>query len=298
MTTTATEISPQTLLTREQELVSILGAYNEVTEKLRLSHEQLQQEVRKLRDELTDKSARLARSERLAALGQMAAGLAHEIRNPLGGIQLFASLLEKDLGHMPEQHALVQKISSGVCVLDGLVSDILNCAGEMELQFAEVDLVRLVHEAVELLTPLINQRRSEIVTDLPDTARLVVDGNQVRSALLNLLRNAVEAAGQQGRIFILLNSRDDREAAQISIADNGPGIPEENLDKIFNPFFTTKDTGTGLGLAQVHRIIEAHGGCIRAENLAAGGARFCIELPGQSCADGGVRADSMEEALR
>lgn len=297
MTTTATTTSPQALLTREQELVSILAAYNEVTEKLRLSHEQLQREVRKLRDELTDKSARLARSERLAALGQMAAGLAHEIRNPLGGIQLFASLLEKDLGHMPEQLALVQKISSGVCVLDGLVSDILNCAGEMELQLAEVDLVGLVHEAVELLAPLINQKRSELVTDLPDTAMLVADGKKVRSALINLLRNAVEAADRQGRIFVSLWSRDDRRSAQFCIADNGPGISEEHLDKIFNPFFTTKDTGTGLGLAQVHRIIDAHGGCIRAENLPEGGACFHVELPGSSCADGDVTTESMEEAL-
>jgi signal transduction histidine kinase len=296
MTTTATASSPQTLLTREQELVSILAAYNEVTEKLRLSHEQLQQEVRKLREELAHKNAELARSERLAALGQMAAGLAHEIRNPLGGIQLFASLLEKDLGHMPEQHALVQKISSGVCVLDGLVNDILDCAGEMTLQLAEVDLVGLVHESVELLAPLINQRRSEIITDLPDRAELVVDRNQVRSALLNLLRNAVEAADQQGLISITLHSRDDQRSAEIIIADNGPGIPAENLDKIFNPFFTTKDTGTGLGLAQVHRIIEAHGGCIRAENLPERGARFSIELPGQGRNDRDFKSRCVEEA--
>jgi two-component system sensor histidine kinase HydH len=297
MTTTATAPLPQTLLTREQELVSILAAYNEVTEKLRLSHEQLQQEVRKLREELAHKNAELARSERLAALGQMAAGLAHEIRNPLGGIQLFASLLEKDLGHMPEQYALVQKISSGVCVLDGLVSDILDCAGEMTLQLAEVDLVGLVHESVELLAPLINQRRSEIITDLPDSAELVVDRNQVRSALLNLLRNAVEAADQEGRISIALHSRDDQRSAEIIIADNGPGIPTENLDKIFNPFFTTKDAGTGLGLAQVHRIIEAHGGCIRAENRPEGGARFSIELPGQSRNDQDSKSKCVEEAL-
>jgi two-component system sensor histidine kinase HydH len=297
MTTTATAPLPQTLLTREQELVSILAAYNEVTEKLRLSHEQLQQEVRKLREELAHKNAELARSERLAALGQMAAGLAHEIRNPLGGIQLFASLLEKDLGHMPEQYALVQKISSGVCVLDGLVSDILDCAGEMTLQLAEVDLVGLVHESVELLAPLINQRRSEIITDLPDSAELVVDRNQVRSALLNLLRNAVEAADQEGRISIALHSRDDQRSAEIIIADNGPGIPTENLDKIFNPFFTTKDAGTGLGLAQVHRIIEAHGGCIRAENRPEGGARFSIELPGQNRNDQDSKSKCVEEAL-
>ena len=269
----------QTLLTREQELASIIGAYNEVTEQLRLSHEQLQQQVGKLRQELATKSAQLARSERLAALGQMAAGLAHEIRNPLGGIALFASLLERDLGHMPEQCALVQKISSGVCALDGLVSDILDCAGETQLQLDQADLTELLAQSLELLAPLINEKQVQITTHAPENAVITVDAKQLRSALLNLLRNAVEASDTGGAISLSVDPAPARDAVQISIADSGPGIPPEHLDKIFNPFFTTKGTGTGLGLALVHRIVEAHGGGIKVQNLPRGGACFCIELP-------------------
>ena len=279
-----TATSSPALLTREQELASIIGAYNEVTEQLRLSHEHLQQQVGKLREELADKNAQLARSERLAALGQMAAGLAHEIRNPLGGIALFASLLERDLGHLPEQRALAQRISRGVGVLDGLVKDILDCAGEVPLQLAEVDPAELVVQSLELLAPLINEKQPEITTELPEDTVIIADATQLRSALLNLLRNAVEAGEAGGEICISVGRAPGREAVQISIADRGPGIPPEHLDKIFNPFFTTKETGTGLGLSQVHRMVDAHGGRIKVENRPSGGACFRIELPRRAAA--------------
>jgi signal transduction histidine kinase len=278
-TATATEARTTQQLTRAQELASIISAYNEVTEQLRLSHEGLERQVRKLREELADKSARLARSERLAALGQMAAGLAHEIRNPLGGIQLFASLLEKDLGHLPEQQALAQKISRGVCALDGLVNDILDFAGEIRLQLSQVNLVELAAQSLELLAPVAREYQARVATDLPERIPVVADANQLRSALMNLLRNAFEASGVAGEISVSAGREAATNTACLRITDSGQGVPPEHMDKIFNPFFTTKETGTGLGLSMVHRIVDAHGGRIKVENLPGGGACFQIELP-------------------
>lgn len=266
-------------LQREQDLASIIAAYNEVTEQLRLSHEQLEYQVRRLRDELADKNRQLARKERLAALGEMAAGLAHEIRNPLGGIQLFASLLEKDLGHLPEQRALSQKISSGVGALNQLVSDILNFAGEIRLQLSHTDLSVLVAECVGLLGELIQRFGSQVVIEIPSGACAYADTSRLRSAILNLLRNALEAAREGGRVKVSLCDGRERGTICLRIADSGPGIPPEQMDKIFNPFFTTKASGTGLGLSTVHRIIDAHGGHIRVTNSPDGGACFSVELP-------------------
>jgi signal transduction histidine kinase len=266
-------------LHREQELASIIAAYNEVTEQLRLSHEQLEYQVRRLRDELADKNRELARKERLAALGQMAAGLAHEIRNPLGGIRLFASLLEKDLAQQPEPLALTRKISSGVSSLNQLVCDILDFAGEIRLQPSLLDAGELIHECVELLAAEIDRHRSRVVIEAADDTALTADAKQLRSALLNLLRNAIEAAGDDGCVCITVSESDERESLRLQIADNGPGIPPEHMDKVFNPFFTTKETGTGLGLSMVHRIIDAHGGHVRVTAGPQGGACFVIELP-------------------
>ena len=275
-------------LQREQELASIIAAYNEVTEQLRLSHEQLEYQVRRLRDELADKNRELARKERLTALGQMAAGLAHEIRNPLGGIRLFASLLEKDLAQQPEPLALTRKISSGVGSLNQLVCDILDFAGEIRLQPSLLDVKELVHECLELLAAEIETNRSRVVIDAAEDTALTADPKQLRSALLNLLRNAIDAAGNDGCVFITVSELEERQALRLHIADNGPGIPPEHVDKVFNPFFTTKETGTGLGLSMVHRIIDAHGGHIRVTAGPQGGACFVIELPLRPPVTGGV----------
>ena len=144
---------PVCLTPRERELGAIVLQYNEVTERLKASHEQLLSEVARLREELAHKNRELERRERLAALGHMAAGLAHEIRNPLGSIQLFASLLGRDLVDAPKQFQLVEKISRAVHLLDGLVGDVLTFAKPCEPQRDEVVLGRIVDEVVELMAP-------------------------------------------------------------------------------------------------------------------------------------------------
>lgn len=261
---------------RIEELGGIIRVYSDLTEKLQNSHAQLQQTVQSLRNELSEKNRQLERRKRLAALGEMAAGMAHEIRNPLGGIELYASMLARDVAEQPGSLQLVSKISSGVKRLEMLVSQVLQFSREIQPQLGSTDLAELVDESVELAGDRIHQ---EIALRLngprPMPAR--ADRLLLGQAILNLLINAVEAVGDAGKIDVAWSAEHDGRF-RLSIRDNGPGIPPAVLDRIFNPFFTTKETGTGLGLAIVHRIVEAHEGTITAANATGGGAVFEIRI--------------------
>jgi signal transduction histidine kinase len=294
------------LTQRERELGAIISAYNEVTEQLKGAHERLQAQVGGLREELARKNRQLRRRERLAALGELAAGVAHEIRNPLGGIKLFASLLEKDVADRPNAVRLTGKIIKGVTTLEEIVTDILQFARPAQPKPGVVELERLLSETVELASARGEQQgvRIEVAGKLRDVD-LYTDGTLLQRALLNLLLNAVEAAGPGGRDDDYPTApkpplgkggtADGRDARSplvvvcarpgpigrivLSVTDNGLGIPAELMDRIFNPFFTTKATGTGLGLAIVHQIAELLGGTIQAANRREGGAVFSLCLP-------------------
>ena len=264
---------------RVEELGRIILAYSEVTEKLQQSHDQLQQTVLKLRDELGEKNRLLERKNRLAALGEMAAGMAHEIRNPLGGIQLYASLLAKNVADRPESARLVEKIAGGVRRLDGVVGQVLQFAREMRPNTAPADFRCIVDESIGLAARAIESRgvRSELTG--PATLPVQVDSGLIGQAVLNLILNAVEAMDQGGCLTLKFGGpAQGARQFWFTIEDTGPGVPASILDRIFNPFFTTKDHGTGLGLAIVHRIIEAHDGTIRAGNRPEGGARFEVRV--------------------
>ncbi len=263
-------------LTRE-DLVKILETYNHAAERLKESHDVLQTEVRRLREELASKNRQLERRKRLAALGEMAAGLAHEIRNPLAGIHLYANLLRRDLTDRTEQVETVDKIITGVKALDSLVTDVLALTHTVEPKFTASDMVGIIQSAIELLQPLIVERKVQIVFHSSSEMVLMCDSRMLQRAILNLLKNAIEAAGEEGRVLIDLHARNQRVILQL--ADSGPGIDPEIADRIFNPFFTTKDYGTGLGLSIVHRIIEAHDGSISAGRSSLGGALFTIKIP-------------------
>ena len=275
------ESSPPKAARRIEELGRIIMAYSEVTEKLQQSHERLEQTVMTLRDELSEKNRMLERRNRLAALGEMAAGMAHEIRNPLGGIQLYASLLAKDVDDRPASLSLVQKISGGVKRLEGLVTQVLQFSREIRPNVAETDLAQVIDEALELAARAIESKAVEVSVHGPRPTPVNVDGLLIGQAILNLVLNATEAIGHGGTIQIEYGpprSGIDARQLHVIVTDDGPGIPPQIMDRIFNPFFTTRDTGTGLGLAIVHRVIEAHEGSISAGNREGGGARFEIRI--------------------
>jgi two-component system sensor histidine kinase HydH len=264
---------------RIEELGRIILAYSEVTEKLQQSHDQLQQTVLALRDELGEKNRLLERRNRLAALGEMAAGMAHEIRNPLGGIQLYASLLAKNVADRPESAQLVEKIAGGVRRLDGVVSQVLQFAREMRPNAVPTDLRQIIEEALGLAARTIESRGVRAELHGPAALPVQVDSGLIVQAVLNLILNAAEAMDRGGALIVRAGGpAQGARQFWLIVEDTGPGIPAGVLDRIFNPFFTTKDQGTGLGLAIVHRIIEAHDGTIRAGNRTEGGARFEVRV--------------------
>jgi signal transduction histidine kinase len=283
--TTSLTTSPDTSR-RIEELGRIILAYSEVTEKLQQSHDQLHQTVLSLRSELSEKNRLLERKNRLAALGEMAAGMAHEIRNPLGGIQLYASILAKDVADRPDSLAVVQKISGGVKRLEALVGQVLQFSREMSANVSLMDLPEVVEQSIELASPALNERGARCVLDGPRPMHVTADPLLIGQAVLNLLLNAAEAMDERstggGGIITVRFTRppEDSDAKQfhLVVRDTGPGIPPNVLDRIFNPFFTTKDTGTGLGLAIVHRVVEAHDGTILVTNPDGGGAKFEVRV--------------------
>jgi signal transduction histidine kinase len=267
---------------RIEELGKIIMAYSEVTDQMQKSHDELQRTVARLREELGEKNRLLERRKRLAALGEMAAGMAHEIRNPLGGIQLYASLLAGDLKHQEPQHRLVEKISLGVRRLESLVSQVLLFSREIRLDLGECELGEVVREAVELSGPRLQKYGAQIVINADQPVQATVDRTLIGQAVMNLLVNAAEAAGPTGTVTVTLADCPTTRRWKLRVADTGPGIPQEVMDKIFNPFFSTKGDGCGLGLSIVHRIAEAHDGVVRVSNNSGTTTGAVFELEARS----------------
>lgn len=265
-----------------EDLTSIFEAYNQTADRMQHSYKNLQLEVVRLRHELEQKNEQLQRKDRLAALGEMAAAIAHEIRNPLGGVQLYASLLQKDLADQPDSLKWVLKISNGVRSMDQIVNDVLTFAQDHPCSKIEIQLAELLKEVIEYVQPQIGSKKINIHTDgIANDFTFSGDANMMRQILLNLILNATDAVAESGDIYLDANGvqNDPSYSAKLSVADTGSGIRSKDMDKIFNPFFTTKDTGIGLGLAIVHRLVECHGGAVAADTNANGGATFTLWLP-------------------
>jgi signal transduction histidine kinase len=274
-------LTPAETAKRMEELGRIILAYSEVTERLQQSHEQLRKTVEHLRQELSEKNRLLERKNRLAALGEMAAGLAHEIRNPLGGIQLYASMLAHDVADREEPLKTVRKISAGVKRLEALVGQVLHFTREISVNPEPADLAEVVAQAAEYAQKAMSDRGLRYRTDGPRSLLVHVDPLLMGQTVLNLLLNAAEAVDVGGSVVLQFGRPPEESPSKqfhLIVKDDGPGIPPQMLDRIFNPFFTTKDSGTGLGLAIVHRIVEAHDGTITASNEEGGGARFEIRI--------------------
>ncbi len=294
------DVAPPSALSanRLDDLAGIIRAYTEVTDKLQHSHEALHEEVARLQRELTGANAQLQRSKRLTALGEMAAGIAHEVRNPLGAIQLYAEMIVEDVQAVAQGRRAVDalaepvetagKIAAAVRGLNAIVGDVLSFAREIRPRLREVEVSLLLDRVVSLHAPAIAAAKVALVREDHRQPALVacVDPDLIVQALLNLVRNAVDAMMIAGGTVgggadevrqLTLDARHDESQLVLIVRDNGPGIAEQDIDRIFNPFFTTRSTGTGLGLPIVHRIVDVHGGTISVYNDS--GAVFEMRLP-------------------
>ncbi|MCE5212396.1 MAG: PAS domain S-box protein [Deltaproteobacteria bacterium] len=219
-------------------------------------------------------------SQKLAALGQLSAGIAHEIRNPLSSIKMSLQILEKRMS--PEGNDLKRfKIAEKeVDHLETLVNDILAFAKPVEPKKIPVDLSKVLEQAIDLAEKGITDKKIDVRTEFADVPYVTVDPAMMADSFLNVVRNAVEAVEENGRIEVSLRYFDDtRHSVAVEIKDNGGGISEEDLPHIFNPFFTRKNYGTGLGLSLVKKIIDIHQGTIDIFSKKNEGTTVLIVLP-------------------
>ncbi|MCA9279376.1 MAG: GHKL domain-containing protein [Phycisphaeraceae bacterium] len=271
------------------EMDDLMAMFHTVTARLESSQRSLRDEVSHLRAELHEANEQLARSRRLAALGEMAAGIAHEIRNPLGSIGLDARILFEDLDTQPQQQVLADRIRGSVRRLNSIVGDVLSFARECSARLDNVDAECIVDRAIALSLPGVEDTEHKVSIEVDDSIRSLVltcDADLLEQAMINVIRNAIEAMNENrvDQPWICIGAQsDDAGRAIIVIEDAGPGIPDGVRDRIFNPFFTTRHTGTGLGLAIVHRIMDAHGGEIHiGASQRLGGACVKLALPNRS----------------
>jgi signal transduction histidine kinase len=276
------------------DFAEFVRAFTEASARLQETHSALTSQVERLQAELAEANERVRRSRSLAALGEMAAGIAHEIRNPLGAIALNAEMLRDDVAAMPAAVASVDKILRAARRLDRIVGDVLSFARDTRINAAATSARDIFDLAASDCEALLERDDIDLRIDIDGECRLEADCALVAQAVSNLIRNAVQAMHGQETREVTLSAREARlrtaDGARrgfivLAVEDTGPGIPAEARERIFNPFFTTREEGTGLGLAIVHRIVDAHGGmtaCAESTRATAGrgtGARIELSLP-------------------
>jgi two-component system, NtrC family, sensor histidine kinase HydH len=235
---------------------------------------------------LEQAQAEARRSERLAALGQLSAGLAHEIRNPLGVIKGSAEMLTQKLQASDElARELAGYISTEVNRLSALVTEFLDFARPLHAQPHPADLVALLDRVLQVIAARFPKKQIRVERHYASGLPLVpLDESLCEQAFLNLAQNAYEAMQDQAkggtlRVEVQPATKNDHEGVELRLTDTGPGVPNELREEIFNPFVTTKKTGVGLGLSIVSKIIDGHHGSIHVENAPEGGAVFTIFFP-------------------
>ena len=244
---------------------------------------------------IRDAERRARQAEKLAELGAMTAGLAHEIKNPLSTIGLNAQLLAEgisdcnaDADTKPRLLNRIGALRRETDRLRGILQDFLDYAGQLRLERRPTDVSAVAAELVDFLIPEAERAGVRLRLEAPRPAVADVDVRLLKQALLNLLLNAIHAVGNQDKAapkgeVVLRTARvqtpKQEPRIEIHVADTGPGITPENLKKVFDPYFTTKSGGTGLGLPTARRYIEEHGGALTVESAPGNGADFVITLP-------------------
>ncbi len=230
---------------------------------------------------------RVKRTEKLAAMGETAANIAHEIRNPLGSIGLFASLLIKELKEKKNRDR-ASHIISAVKDMDNKISNLLMFARDQKPLMKDVSIHNVLKEIIIFSEQILGKENIILTVNYEDVDPVIAgNAEMLKQVFLNLMLNAMQAMPGGGNLYIKTrifggnNKKKDfhNPIVEISFMDTGSGMPDENIKKIFDPFFTTKEKGTGLGLAIAHNIVDIHGGSIDVEKNKGGGAAFNITFP-------------------
>lgn len=248
------------------EILSLMGDLNDYIKRLESTQKQLIQ------------------AEKLSALGKLSAAIAHEINNPLAGVLVYVKLLTKKMGSGSfEREGVItdlSKIEAAVRHCSRLVRGLLDFARQSEPVLKPVEVETVVNQVIYLVSHQAEMKGIEVITKTdPSVPPVMADASQIQQVLTNLTVNAIQATPKGGKLVIHTSSGDDGYV-QVSVQDTGCGIPPENMDKLFTPFFTTKDVkGVGLGLSVSYGIIERHGGKIDVQSEVGVGSKFTVHLP-------------------
>ena len=261
---------------RNDEIGDLGCDFNDMVAQLKASRE----EIQRLHQ------TQMSRAEHFATLGELAAGLAHEIRNPLAGIAGVIEIVSRDLPPNSAARLVIKDAKEETLQINRMLTELLEIARPKPPQFRVSDVCSTVEHAVMFARQQAITKRITVEFEIKDTIPPVEhDPNQINQVLLNLLLNAIQSMDKPGVIRVSL--KHDDGAVFITVADEGKGIPPETLPNIFRPFFTTKGHGTGLGLSLARRIVDSHGGHIDVTSVVGKGTQFLVELPITRSADQG-----------
>ena len=254
----------------------LLGRLQGLYSRLEKSHQQLKNS----HEELEHAQRQLIQTEKMASLGQLAAGVAHELNNPIGSIMMFSRILQKELGPNEQWQKDITLVVQEADRAAKIVKDLLSFSRETKIKPGLVNINIVIEEALSLLVKqsLFHniQVQWRLAASLPTT---FADPDLLKQVFLNIILNAAQAMDGKGTLTIQTLGLDGDKGIEIRIEDTGKGIPEEHLPRLFDPFFTTKEKGTGLGLSLVYSIISKHKGTVHAESQLGQGATFIIDLP-------------------
>jgi signal transduction histidine kinase len=277
---------------RAEALAQAFRLFSEETARLEAAYKDLQKRFLELNNQLEERTQQLQskveelstwqqianRNDRLKELGEMAASLAHEIRNPLGGIKGFAALLKRDLSQKPELQQMADYIVQGSLSIDRLITNTLNYARPLHLEKELVEIAPFLEEICSFAKADTAVGERVLLTQKASKgASASFDRQLIRNVLLNLIHNSAEASEKGKGVHIEASVKG--EQLHIKVKDHGAGIAPEHLEKIFSPFFTTKTEGNGLGLAEAHKIVSAHNGWIEFQSTLSSGTTATLTLP-------------------
>lgn len=270
---------------RDDEIGGLGRNFNAMVRELRDSREQIERMHQ----------TQMSRAEHLATLGELASGLAHEIRNPLAGIAGVIDIVGHDLPESSPSREILREVQQEVLQIKRIISELLDYARPKEPVFRPADIAATAEQAVNLARHQALSRPVEIrLVKHKDVPPVEHDQAQIQQVLLNLLLNGIQAIERAGTVTLTISEQD--RAALVTVADTGRGIPPDDLARVFRPFYTTKGTGTGLGLSLARHIVESHGGRIDVSSVVGEGAEFRVLLPFRRTA--GDKIHAKPDAIR
>jgi two-component system NtrC family sensor kinase len=268
-------------------------------ETTRRFNELLESEIAQATREIEEKHWELMKAEKLAAIGELATGVAHEVRNPLSGIGLALELMKDETGN-EEHKQTIREILNEISRLERIVKGLFQLGHPKSLQLIECTPNDIVERALNLVSMKAKEKGVTIKKDLACSTTFYVDHEQIEQVVLNLLINGIEATGRSGEVRV--ETRTNNGSVEISVSDTGCGVPDDELERILQPFYSTKETGTGLGLAISSRIVEAHKGKLHIASRVGEGSTFVVEIPGdldtEPGADGKAAAGRAENNFK